>query len=245
MNDNFKHFESWQSFHNFQSEIRQEARYIHSAKTTKFLETVLATAQDLITPVPKGAIYWRAQLGCDWSSKEEDAFPVPYKKERMKPRIDRANEGRVNPKGIPCLYMAFKRETALAEVRPWVGAKISVSPCKINKELRVINCFSNTRPKIFVGEPTPEKRTEIVWEYIDRAFSEPVNPEDDIADYVPTQIIAELFKQNGFDGIAYGSSLGEDYNLALFKIDNADISNAELHEVKQVCLNFKKIDGPY
>jgi len=244
MNSNFKHFESWLSFQNFQSEIRQKARYIHSEKTRLFLETVLKTAKDRITQIPKGFIYWRAQSGCILP-KTDDGFEFPFSKDRMKPRIDRANEGRINPKGIPCLYMALKRDTALAEVRPWVGAKISVSQCKIIKNLSVINCYSDTKLKISHGEPPPKERTEMVWAYIDRAFSEPVTPEDDIADYVPTQIIAELFKQNDFDGIAYGSSLGEGHNLALFDIDKADIANVQIYELKQISFEFKKAEGPY
>ena len=245
LSNNFKHFESWLSFNNFQRDIKQNARYIHSEKANQFLETVLETARDRITTIPKDVIYWRAQLG-SILPKGDDEFEYPFSQKRMKPTAEFAADGRVNPKGIPCLYMSKERDTALAEVRPWIGAKISVSKCNVNKKLRIVNCYSDTKLKVcLIGEPPPEERKEMVWAFIDHAFSEPVSREDNTLDYIPTQVIAELFKKNGYDGIAYGSSLGEGYNLALFDIDNAYISNVQLHELKQICFKFKKIEGPY
>ena len=49
-------------------------------------------------------------------------------------------------------------------------------------------------------EPDPAEREKAVWAHIGQAFSEPMTRRDDSADYVPTQIIAELFKREGFDG---------------------------------------------
>lgn len=41
------------------------------------------------------------------------------------------------------------------------------------------------------------------------------------SDYVPTQIIAELIKSLGYDGIAYKSSLANGHNIALFDLESA------------------------
>src|SRR5262252_4924229 len=49
-----------------------------------------------------------------------------------------------------------------------------------------------------------------------------------------TQIIAELFKRHGFDGVAYKSSLGPGHNIAFFDLDAADLINCFLFEVKSV-----------
>jgi hypothetical protein len=77
-----------------------------------------------------GRIFWRAQLGHDWREERQDGevFEVQcaHSSQRMKPRRDRAPEGRVNPKGIPCLYLATTKEAAMSEVRPWMGSYISV-----------------------------------------------------------------------------------------------------------------------
>ncbi len=66
--------------------------------------------------------------------------PVPHSRERMKPLKDRAPEGRINPKGIPCLYLATERDTALSEVRPWIGSLNSVGQFKTSRNLVVIDC---------------------------------------------------------------------------------------------------------
>ncbi|MFZ0569740.1 MAG: RES domain-containing protein [Rhodomicrobium sp.] len=44
----------------------------------------------------------------------------------MKPIPNWLSEGRANPRGIPYLYLASTRDTALAEVRPWIGSHITV-----------------------------------------------------------------------------------------------------------------------
>ena len=43
----------------------------------------------------------------------------------MKPLGGRATDGRANPRGIPCLYLATTKETAMSEVRPWIGSYVS------------------------------------------------------------------------------------------------------------------------
>ena len=70
--------------------------------------------------------------------------------------------------------------------------------------------------------PTPEEATETVWRWIDLSFSEPVDRGDSTVGYVPTQIIAELFKTSGFDGVKYRSLFNGGSNLALFNLDSAE-----------------------
>ncbi len=76
-----------------------------------------------------GQIFWRAQLGNVWLEREQDGetyeLPYAYPAERMKPLSDQASEGRANAKGIPCLYLANRKETAMSEVRTWVGSYVS------------------------------------------------------------------------------------------------------------------------
>jgi hypothetical protein len=40
-----------------------------------------------------------------------------------------------------------------------------------------------------------------VWKDIDRALAQPVTDDHDTADYVPTQVLAEAFREHGFDGV--------------------------------------------
>src|SRR2546430_9420770 len=82
-------------------------------------------------------VLWRAQLGHGWDTitQEDDKFevPGPFSPDRMKPLPHSAREGRVNPKGIPCLYLAADRDTAMAEGRPLLGSLGSVGQFKMMK----------------------------------------------------------------------------------------------------------------
>jgi hypothetical protein len=164
----------------------------------------------------------------------------------MKPCQGTASEGRANPKGIPYLYLSEGKNTAMAEVRPWVGSLISVGQFETLRDLVLINC-SSEHPKVmfYIEEPDPLKREQAVWYDINRAFSRPVNPSDSLADYAPTQIIAELFKNNGFDGIVYNSSLGEDLNVVLFDLDSVRGICRYLYETKTVKFKFDPSKSPY
>jgi hypothetical protein len=55
-----------------------------------------------------------------------------------------------------------------------------------------------------------------------------VSPDPGTAEYAPTQIIAEHFKNSGYDGILFRSSLGLGLNVALFNLDAASIVNVRL-----------------
>lgn len=245
-------FQSWCSYRNFERKTKRECRYIFDKSVQEFLNTILATSESRYQQFPKGKNLWRAQLGNAWRPivQENEHLgdePCPLSQERMKPIPNMANEGRANPKGIPYLYVATDKDTAMAEVRPWLGSKISVGQFKIIKDITLVNC-SELHGENFVfyfKEPTAEKKEEAVWSDIDWAFSNPVTPNDSVADYIPTQIIAELFKNNGLDGIAYKSNLGKGHNIVLFDLNIADIVNCFLCETDKISFSFKEAGNPY
>ena len=243
-----KAFKSRQSYSQFERAIKYKNRYIHSGEVETFLQTVLETGEARIKSFPADSILWRAQLGHDWMFENEEVgeIPVPHEPDRMYPRTARANEGRANPKGIPYLYLASNCETALAEVRPWVGSTVSVGQFKIVRKLKVVNCTTERQDStLYFEKLSQKKREEAVWSAIDKAFAKPINPTDDVADYVPTQVLSELFKSKGFDGIGYRSSLGDGYNITLFDIHSAKIINCFLYTVKGIKFDFCEMANSY
>lgn len=175
-----------------------------------------------------------------------DDLPCAFSPERMKPVQNSSSEGRANPKGIPYLYLSTDMNTAMAEVRPWIGSYISTAQFKLLKSVRLMNCTSDDKgTMIYLKEPEPGKREVAVWKDIDKAFSMPVASDETTADYVPTQILAELFKNNGFGGIAYRSSLGKGHNIMLFDLDAADLINCALYEAKKVSFDFAQTSNRY
>jgi hypothetical protein len=185
-------FKSWRSYWAFECAVKTRTRYVYDPDVKSFLDTVLATAGRRVEAIPAAAYFWRAQQGNDLRPiYEGNEFladePAPHLPERMKPPRDRSREGRANPKGITYLYLANDRETASAEVRPWIGSLMSVGQFKTLRALRLVNCTTDGQGhRMYIGrEPSPSEREESVWADIDRAFAKPVDPSDDLADYAP------------------------------------------------------------
>ena len=246
-----KNFRSWQSYHCFKQVVKRKNRYFYDLDIKDFLQTVLETAKSREEILKDGSILWRSQLGNDWEPYyEEDKYiddiPCAFKPERMKPLKDTASEGRANPKGIPYLYLSTDMNTAMAEVRPWTGSYISLAQFKLLRDVTIINCSSDDKgTTIYLKEPGPKERRIAVWRDIDKAFSRPVTQNESTADYVPTQIIAEFFKNNGFGGIAYRSSLDEGHNIVLFDLNVADLINCTLHETREISFKFNQSSNTY
>jgi hypothetical protein len=251
-------FKSWTSYDDFSREVARQYRYVRTPEADDFLRAVASTCKTRLRPVQQGTIFWRAQLGHSsqvsdqQSDYEED---VAFEPSRMKPRKERAPEGRVNPKGIPCLYLSTTRSAAMSEIRPWIGALISVAQFQITRDLMIVDCsqlhgqYFNLayRSRTFdalsgkLSLPDESEIEKIVWAAIDTAFSQPVTESDDLAEYAATQIIAELFRKAGHDGVAYKSAFGDDgFSVALFDLDNARQLNGMLHQVETVEFKFSE-----
>lgn len=253
---NHAKFASWRSYWHFARAVNHEFRYIRSPETEAFLEAVRLTSESRRVTIPAKQPFWRAAVGHDWrpiGDDVEDEMPSAYKPDRMKPLAGRASDGRANPRGIPCLYLATTKETAMSEVRPWIGSYVSAALFETTRPLTVIDCSRryNENPLFFklddwAYEPPPEQRTEAVWAHIDKAFAEPMTRSDDQADYAATQILAELFKHAGADGVVYKSNFGEKgFNIVLFNPDDAKLTCCGLFEVKGAKLDFAEADQFY
>ena len=131
-------------------------------------------------------------------------------------------------------------------MRPWVGLHVSVAEFVLTRAVRVVNCTTDDhRMMVYQAEPEPEERERAVWRDIDRAFSRPVTLLEDAAEYAPTQILAEFFRENGLDGVAYGSALGAGHNVAIFDPEVATLVNCGLVEIRGVRFDTSMAANPY
>lgn len=248
-------FKSARSYQCFAQKIIRSSRYIRDPETDEFLAVLLQSGTNREEArLRKGSGFWRAQIGNDRREILDehgaciDHEPCGLSPNRMKPLRDRAREGRANPKGIPYLYGANKIETAIAEVRPWLGQFISLALFVVKRDMRLISFVSeDPKQRFYLTEPEPNEREIAVWADIDRAFAKPLTPNDETAEYVPTQIIAELFKSKGFDGIAYRSAFGGGggYNIVLFDLNDANLVSCTLYELKAIKHEFQEAANPY
>ncbi|PJE79345.1 hypothetical protein CI610_01697 [invertebrate metagenome] len=233
----------------FSYSVKNKSRYVLDEDARNFLQGIKDTCESRVEVVQPNSEMWRAQMGHDtlpfmqYEVYVDDIF-VPYSEKRMRPLPDSASEGRVNPKGIPCLYVASNKETAMSEIRPWLGSIISVARFTNTKKLRVIDFSKHHDDSLpfYFAEPDEAKKVEAVWTHIDKAFSEPVTNSDQKSDYAPTQIIAELIKSLGYDGIAFRSSLGGGHNLAIFDLNSVNFKDCKLFKVNDIQFSFENSD---
>ncbi len=224
------------SYEDFATSVKFKSRYLLEDTSQKFIEFILKTSEGRTFDLKKGTQLWRAQIGC----KDAPGVPTPYSEKRMVPLKRTAYEGRLNPKGIPCLYLADLCDTSIAEVRPPLGSLVTVAAFEVARDLTLVDFTRRnlgSRGDLWLGlghRPRPQQRAGYAWNQINRAMREPIENSDNVADYVPTQILAEHLRGHRFDGIRYSSRRHKKgNNIALFN----------MHDVKQLVRRVYKVES--
>ena len=246
------HYYSYRAFAN---RVIRENRYFHDNDVQQFLDFIASHFPERVLTLPKDKQLWRAQLGCDTERElhngvEYGEVSVPWKPARMIPDPLRVREGRANPRGISYLYLSTSPETAMHEVRPWTGSVLSAAVFEIREDLRLVDFSEFYREEqqtksVFslLQEPTEEQILQTVWTNIDNAFSTPVPNNEEPTRYIPTQIIAELVKSKGYDGIAYRSVFSDGFNIVLFDLNVASLIYCSIYYATTVEFGFRKEEG--
>lgn len=173
----------------------------------------------------KGAEINHRQKTGFWGYSEQDSF-VPQNNELI-------DDGRVNPRFIKYLYTAEDPYTALVEVRPYLGSKVSVAEVRLKEKLVVANFSYETFEKLNGVE-------EILMYLIMKDFSKP--SQSDKKSYLPTQYIAEFIKTLDLDGIRFNSSLHRrGRNITIFNYEKCEVTGSKLYNVEDICFEAKGI----
>ena len=255
----FQNPDDWQGFNKYLSENN---RFILSDYWKEFVDEIIRTAQKRTKVLEKGKSLVRARIGTSWIEFDDgDEQPYPISPHEMcHPPKNMAIAGRSNSKGIPCLYLATRIDTAVAEVRPWIGSEVTIGSFKVLSDLSLVDT-SGDKPKsalsfyefVDIGREdinirkrpnhsyTSAEKEEYVWGDINSAFSKPISPNDSPLKYLPTQYLSEKLKTEGYDGVAYRSSLNEEgYNIALFDPHKAKCIGCRMYEIKKVRYDFEE-----
>ncbi len=159
----------------------------------------------------------------------------PYPPEAMgAPPAGTATSGRLNPEGISYLYLADSVETAIAEVRPWKGAFVSVGRFHPRRELRLASLTwpTDILDSRTVGDHGEGFVASIMLESL--YFSTPTHRDDRLS-YLATQYIASKFRHAGVDGLEFSSVLHDaGMNAALFDPSLCTCEQAVTFEVTGV-----------
>ncbi len=225
-------FKDIQAFTRLIQELRFENRFFLSKVSAKFLDGLVNYAKQFKTHnFSIGQSLYRGRI------HEFKMTELHFASDKMGvPPTHKATHGRLNPVGIPYLYLAKDIYTAVSEVRPWIGCEMTIAEFTLVQDISVIN-FSN---KVFTNVPTEDNfaAAETTWrELIAYMFSMPFDPRDDTA-YMPTQYVTERIKKEGFDGILYDSALNKDgYNVTLF--DSKVANSGKLFKVEVADISYE------
>ena len=249
-------FVSSDEWYEFCRYLQKQNRYVLNTKWNKFIETILFTVKKREHILKQGKILYRARIGSEeyeYEMKDEEGKTYPNigiapisPQEIDAPPSEKAREGRINPKGISYLYLASNTETAIAEVRPWLEKMVTVGEFSLSRDVTVVDASQDKHGRYSISERKIEEPSEkwepYVWRDINRSFSIPVSVGEEHRYYVPTQYLSECFKNAGYDGIVYKSSLTkEGYNIVLFDPKSARLNAAGLFDIKSITYSY---DGP-
>jgi len=129
------------------------------------------------------------------------------------PPISTAVEGRFNRAHISVLYAASDESTAVSEIRPEPGQIVSVGKFKQVKPLLLAD-FSISSIKPYLTDATFQQLHRII--SFDMVLSVPV-ADDARPIYLIPQLVADVIRSEGFDGIAFDSTLSIGRNYVIFK----------------------------
>ena len=245
----------WDGFLRFRKELLDNRRFIRTERANDYLEAIKHTCKKRLSTIIEDTELWRSrQDGTEVPCGPDKAIQAYACNEMTTPPAHLSGASRIGVQGIPVLYLSSDEETAMSEVRPWKGQPVSLARVCPIKDLVIVDCQKNTFDgseydlvKLF---PSPFSRAaktisdseheEIAWAWIDHAFSKPVSQLEAPLEYIPTQVIAELFKAEGYEGIKYKSSLASGYNIAIFDVNIAKVLVTMLYYTSDICYRFSK-----
>ena len=230
--------------------LKYDSRVFFNEEIKSILNELSYHMESSKIDLPKETILYRSQLGCEFDDK---GIEIPYPPLRMFPLEKAAAEGRANPKGIPYLYLATSKDISISEVRPWPGKYVSLGYFTVKQDLTLVDFTTGEKDNWYIDfenhKLLAKDDIDNLWGELNKAFSLPVFQSDTIADYIVTQVVSELAKSNGFDGIVYNSGYSrencEGYNVVLFNKDNVNIRKVEIHRIESVDIKYSECNNPF
>lgn len=200
--------------------------------TDSLLNEIENSIKNFVVNIIEPTEFFRSRIG--YYTDPQELKAPPYEKI--------LKGGRANPVGISVLYCAFSVETAISEVRPWKGAKVTVATIRNKGKLKLID-LSKINPIIspFQFEDImSEIRSRSLLLILQQMLSRPIDPNKSEIEYIPSQFLTEYIKSLEYDGVIFKSSLGKDNNIVIFNELKTVIKQLEYFEVSNIEFFFDK-----
>jgi hypothetical protein len=206
------------SYDKLVSRLAKENYYEVEAEFAKLLAKL---EHGINAALPADTILFRARIGIGkrfmrsdggWTA---DTIYQPYIGADIgAPPPPKATPGRLNRGGVSFLYLSTDEATATAEVRPHPGHHVSIASFRCLREIRMADFGA-----IDIGDfSSSDVALEIfhLGYTISREIGLPIAPEDRHK-YTVTQLVADLIRRRGYDGIRFPSSAGPGANICVFQ----------------------------
>lgn len=154
--------------------------------------------------------------------EEDDEDGYKCEELERRPPSSKTPGGRANPVGIPFLYLADHVETAIAEVRPWKGAKVHLGKFEVEELiilLKLIEKPGNLDPFAENGDPIQKWARYDLMGILKTELSKPIDYRKANTEYLPSQFLVEFIRSRRhqqFDGVLYQSGISPGCNVVLF-----------------------------
>ena len=161
------------------------------------------------------------------------------------PIAEKSTPGRANPAGIPYLYLASDKNTAVCEVRPHQKDKLTIGTFKPSAKLKCVDLRNPRIDSPFKHEHNLQYFVSICGflRHLGEELSKPIGNQKREYEYLPTQYLCELIKNLGYDGVIYRSGVSTGYNIALFSPNAAYCVEVQLVEIKNIEISFGEINS--
>lgn len=199
--------------------IAQENYYAVEPAVVQMFEAIGDRIESLVA---KGSAYYRARIGVEGRYFHDDLSgdlrvrSKPFEGALLgAPPPPFAQGGRLNRAGVSFLYMASDPDTAAAEVRPHPGHELSLGMFRARRDVRLARFDVDID-----GFASSDQQLDL-YSFVraaDNAMSLPVTPEA-TGRYSITQLIADVARQRGYDGVGFMSSVGAGQNVCIFDAD--------------------------
>ena len=250
--------ERWQmAWADFEQSLKTEARFFSRSAATHLsslfsaIET-MSTIDDRPMVVDAGpstllASLYRARVFQSNNALESALRRPDVHLGPPPPRL--ATPGRMNAGGISVFYGANQPAAAVSEVRPPIGSLVAVAQFDIVRPVRLLDltALRSARDHGSIFDPDFAARTErtAFLRGLSARISQPIMPDDEAFDYLPTQAVADFLANQcspKIDGIVFPSAqAGADgLNVVLFH-KASRVEELEIPEGVEIDVNTGRV----
>ncbi|MGJ0364440.1 RES family NAD+ phosphorylase [Aliarcobacter cryaerophilus] len=206
----------------FCKNVKHKARYFEHEQfsVTKILENFNEFFEQIVISDLEKEIYRARKI---FSSQDKTNINTNPSKELGKVPVEYAKNNRFSPVGISYGYFSFDNQTVLKETRCNLNDEVAIGKFQLNDGLKIIDFRQDTMTKKFLNYFSGSFNGKFYCiDHFIREFltdiSRPISEDNQLLEYIPTQIMSEYIWSKGYDGFLFDSSVNTNgTNIVLFE----------------------------